>query len=114
MSARHSPISLAMGVKMSSSQTWNGLPVPLQAAACVFVLLVLICSAAFCATDANRLTYLDELNPYYVSRTFPRLVTPQWVGEEGVDAVVVFAIDDMRDPQKYEQFLRPILNCLEQ
>jgi putative membrane-bound dehydrogenase-like protein len=62
--------------------------------------------------DGNRLTYLDESDPYYVSRTFPRLITPQWVGEEGVEAVVVLAIDDMRDPEKYEKFLRPILQRL--
>lgn len=62
--------------------------------------------------DGNRLTYLDENDPYYVSQTFPRLVTPQWVGEDGVEAVVVLAIDDMRDPEKYEKFLRPILQRL--
>jgi len=65
-------------------------------------------------SDGNRLTYLDELNPYYVSRQFPRLVTPQWVGEDGVEAVVVLAIDDMRDPPKYEAYLRPILQRLKQ
>jgi putative membrane-bound dehydrogenase-like protein len=64
------------------------------------------------AADANRLTYLDESDPYHVSRRSPRLVTPQWVGEEGVQAVVVLAIDDMRDPKKYEAFLRPILQRL--
>lgn len=65
------------------------------------------------STDANRLAYLDEpCDPYYVGRHFPKLVTPQWVGEEGVDAVVVLAIDDMRDPAKYEAFLRPILDRL--
>src|SRR5436190_1494580 len=64
------------------------------------------------AADGNRLTYLDDVNPYYVSRTFPKLVTPQWVGEEGVEAVVILAIDDMRDPKKYEQVLRPILDRL--
>src|SRR5205807_6283824 len=70
----------------------------------------------FCAdasgADANRLTYLDEVNPYYVSRTFPKLITPQWVGEEGVEAVVILAIDDMRGHEKWETFLRPILNRL--
>src|SRR5947199_4779979 len=64
------------------------------------------------AADANRLTYLDESDPYYVSRTFPKLITPQWVGEEGVDAVVVVAIDDMRDPAVYEKFCRPFLDRL--
>jgi putative membrane-bound dehydrogenase-like protein len=62
--------------------------------------------------DGNRLAYLDEVNPYYPHRDFPRLITPQWVGEPGVEAVVVLAIDDMRDPARYEAFLRPILNRL--
>jgi len=62
----------------------------------------------------NRLTYLDENNPWYPHRNFPRLITPQWVGEEGVECVVVLAIDDLREPAKYEAFLRPILNRLKQ
>src|SRR5438552_17810790 len=66
------------------------------------------------AADGNRLTYLDGNDPYYVSRTFPKLITPQWVGEDGVEAVVILAIDDMREPAKYEQVLRPILNRLKQ
>jgi putative membrane-bound dehydrogenase-like protein len=64
------------------------------------------------AADGNRLTYLDESDPYYVGRTFPKLVTPQWVGEQGVEAVVILAIDDMRGHEKWEAFLRPILNRL--
>ncbi|MGE5194189.1 MAG: hypothetical protein ACM3U2_16980 [Deltaproteobacteria bacterium] len=64
--------------------------------------------------DGNRLVYLDENNPWYPHRGFPKLVTPQWVGEEGVECVVVLAIDDMREPAKYEAFLRPILNRLKQ
>ncbi len=75
--------------------------------------LLLVSGVAF-AGDGNRLTYLDEDNPYYVGATFPKLVTPQWVGDEGVEAVVVLAIDDMRDPAKYEAFLRPILRRLKQ
>lgn len=51
-------------------------------------------------------------DPYYVGRDFPKLTTPQWVGEEGVEAVVVLAIDDMRDTAKYEAYLRPILDRL--
>lgn len=62
--------------------------------------------------DGNRLTYLDEVNPWYPNKDFPKLTTPQWVGEKGVEAVVILAIDDMRDPAKYERFLRPILNRL--
>jgi hypothetical protein len=37
-----------------------------------------------------------------------------WVGEPGVEAVVILAIDDMRDHKKYESYLRPILNRLKQ
>src|SRR5262245_19460107 len=72
----------------------------------------LMLAAIAAAADGNRLTYLDELNPYYPHRTFPKLITPQWVGEDGVDAVVILAIDDMRGHEKWEQFLRPILNRL--
>jgi putative membrane-bound dehydrogenase-like protein len=66
------------------------------------------------AGDCNRLTYLSETNPFYVSRKFPKLTTPQWVGEPGVETVVILAIDDMRDPDKYEKFLRPILRRLKE
>jgi putative membrane-bound dehydrogenase-like protein len=65
------------------------------------------------AADGNRLTYLDDIDPYYVSRTFPKLITPQWVGEDGVEAVVILAIDDMRGHEKWEAFLRPILRRLQ-
>jgi putative membrane-bound dehydrogenase-like protein len=79
----------------------------------VFLLAFLVTLGATArAADANRLTYLDESDPYYVSRTFPKLITPQWVGEEGVEAVVILAIDDMRGHQKWEAFLRPILQRL--
>src|SRR2546427_12720338 len=63
-------------------------------------------------SPGNRLAYLDDLDPYYPHAKFPKLITPQWVGERDVEAVVVLAIDDMRDPKKYETFLRPILNRL--
>ena len=65
------------------------------------------------AVDGNRFAYLDEpCDPYYVGRDFPRLTTPQWVGEPGVEAVVTLGIDDMRDPARYEKYLRPILERL--
>ena len=87
MSFRHSLVAVALTL----------LPLPLYAG----------------PKDGNRLTYLDEpWNPYYVSRTFTKLITPQWVGEDGVEAVVVMAIDDMRDPKKYEAYLRPLLDRL--
>src|SRR5215471_19356851 len=80
----------------------------------LFALLLLPAAGAAQPGKGNRLAYLDELNPYYPSRTFPKLTTPQWVGEKDVEAVVVLAIDDMRDTKRYETFLRPILRRLQQ
>src|SRR5436305_14350041 len=77
------------------------------------LVLLLTAAVSLHAADGNRLSYLDENDPYYVSRTFPRLTTPQWVGEPGVEAVVILAIDDMREHPKYEAFLRPILRRLQ-
>ncbi len=58
-------------------------------------------------------TYADgPVDPYYPHREFPKLITPQWIGEEGVECVVTLAIDDMRDSAKYEAYLRPILDRL--
>ncbi|MGP0066852.1 MAG: polysaccharide deacetylase family protein, partial [Isosphaeraceae bacterium] len=80
---------------------------------CLFLLAMSGCSLTTAAPpDGNRLAYLDEVNPYYPHRGFPKLTTPQWVGEPGVEAVVVLAIDDMREPARYEAYLRPILNRL--
>ena len=75
--------------------------------------LALFACSAF-AVDANRLTYLDDTSPFWPEPKSPKLTTPQWIGEKGVDAVVILAIDDMRDAAKYETFLRPILNRLKQ
>lgn len=67
------------------------------------------------ATDQLSYLYVQhEHDPYYVGTDFPKLTTPQWVGEPGVEAVVILSIDDMRDPERYEQFLRPILSRLQQ
>jgi putative membrane-bound dehydrogenase-like protein len=76
--------------------------------------ITLVGASISLAGETNRLAYLDESDPYYVSRTFPKLTTPQWVGEDGVEAVIIIAIDDMRDPRRYEAFLRPILDRLKQ
>jgi len=78
----------------------------------VFAVVIALSRSSF-AGDGNRLTYLDEfLDPYYVHRDFPKFATPQWIGEDGVECVVVLAIDDMRESARYENFLRPILDRL--
>src|SRR5213083_1540372 len=81
------------------------------------LLLFTICVLALRADaanlhTANRLTYLDSSDPFYVHRDFPKLTTPQWIGEPGVQAVVVLAIDDMRETKKYETVLRRTLERL--
>jgi putative membrane-bound dehydrogenase-like protein len=84
---------------------------------CLLLVLPFVQSAAAdqLKIDGNRLTYLDDPgNPFYPYAAFPKLTTPQWIGEAGVEAVVVLAIDDMSDPAKYETFLRPILDRLKQ
>ncbi len=79
----------------------------------IFVLVLLAARAAL-ATEANRLTYLDDTDPFYVQSQFPRLATPQWAGEPGVETVVILAVDDLRAPGRYETFLRPLLERLKQ
>src|SRR4051812_22466023 len=66
------------------------------------------------ANNGNRLTYLAEPDPFYVGGNFPKLATPQWIGESNIEAVVTFGVDDMRASQPYETFLRPILERLKQ
>ncbi|NUN95916.1 MAG: VCBS repeat-containing protein [Candidatus Omnitrophica bacterium] len=61
---------------------------------------------------ADPFSHLEEIDPYRVSQYAPRLLTPQWIGEPGVDAVIILSIDDLGDPVKYEQYLRPILERL--
>ncbi len=76
---------------------------------------VMLAAHAFAApfsTNGNRLAHLDSDDPFYPGRNFPKLTTPQWVGEEGVEAVIILSIDDMRETAKYETVLRPILDRL--
>jgi hypothetical protein len=78
-----------------------------------FIFLMLAAQAH--GGDGNRLASLDETSPYHVGLQSPRLTTPQWVGEPGVEAVVVLAVDDLKgNPAKYEAFLRPIIDRLKQ
>ncbi len=63
-------------------------------------------------SSGNQFAHLDSRAIYYPSRTFAKLTTPSWFGEPGVKAVVILSIDDMRDPDKYEAYFRPILDRL--
>ncbi|MFZ9856179.1 MAG: PVC-type heme-binding CxxCH protein [Limisphaerales bacterium] len=80
-------------------------------------LLLISLIHTFCLQAApglgNRLVYLDDTDPFHVGPHFPRLTTPQWVGEPGVEAVVTLGIDDMSQSDRYERFLRPILERLQ-
>ncbi|MFO0946388.1 MAG: VCBS repeat-containing protein [Planctomycetota bacterium] len=64
------------------------------------------------ARDGSRFVHLEEQDPYWVGGQTPRLTTPMWIGENGVEAAVILSIDDMRDPEAYERYLRPLLNQL--
>ena len=73
---------------------------------------LLVAWVSFVSVVSCPFANADDANPYYPHRDSPKLTTPMWVGEPGVEAVVVLAIDDMRDTAKYEAYLRPILNRL--
>ena len=75
-------------------------------------LLVLALGAACAARGVAPLESLALPQPYAPDQTWPKLTAAQWTGDPEVDAVVILSIDDMRDPTKYEEFLRPILNRL--
>lgn len=75
----------------------------------LIVLSLIVWAANPQAGDAQ----VNEVDPYYPHRKFPKLITPQWVGEDGVEAVVILAIDDMKEPKRYEAFLGPILRRLQ-
>jgi putative membrane-bound dehydrogenase-like protein len=79
------------------------------AIACVFI----------CSASSSLAAERNDADPYSVGLETPRLTTPQWVGEAGVEAVVILSIDDLRDQtaepksvEQYETFLRPIIQRL--
>ncbi len=75
--------------------------------------LSLLClPALILAADGNRLAYLEESGPCYPHAKLARFTTPQWIGEPGVEAAVILSIDDLRDPRKWEAYMRPILERL--
>ena len=51
---------------------------------------------AFGQSSGNRLTYLDGDDPFHPGLVHARFTTPQWVGQPGVEAVVILSIDDLR------------------
>ena len=58
--------------------------------------------------------YRDHFtNPYWPTLNSPKLTTPQWIGEDGVEAAAVLSIDDMRRIEPYQSFIEPILQRLE-
>ncbi len=86
------------------------MPRPFAMIAACLGLLAGTASFGLVAPAAGQ-TYEHAYDPYASERP-SKLTTPQWVGEPGVEAVVVLAIDDMRDPAVYEKYLRPILDRL--
>ena len=84
----------------------------------VLVLVALFWRPGFESTPIVSVPDLDSYrdhftNPYWPSITSPKLTTPQWIGEEGVEAAAVLSIDDMRAIEPYQSFIEPILQRLE-
>jgi len=76
---------------------------------------LLLAVPASAADVGNRLAYLNEFcDPYYVGLSTAKFVTPQWIGDEGVEFAVVLAIDDFGTTAVYEKFLRPVFERLKQ
>lgn len=75
--------------------------------------VVLALSVAAGVGAADRLPP-HAADPFRPDGRSPALRAPEWIGEEGVDAVVILSIDDMSDPDPYERFLRPILDRLKE
>ena len=64
--------------------------------------------------DGNQLLYLETPMVYHPHAGFPKLTTPMWCGEPGVEAVIILSIDDLHDPESFDHFLNPILKRLKQ
>ncbi len=93
-----------------------------------FILCLMAClisrTLAAAELPGSRFAYLDERDPYYPHAGFPRLTTPMWIGEEGVDAVILLSIDDMGgppfrprydvSPEAFARFLTPLVERLKQ
>jgi hypothetical protein len=88
------------------------LPARLVATASIVAAALSACAQP--SSSANRLNHLTDVDPFSIGLKSPRLITPQWIGEHGIDAVVILSVDDLRDPARHEAFLRPILERLKQ
>jgi hypothetical protein len=64
------------------------------------------------AVDGNRLTYLDESSPFWPNEQDAEVRDAAVDRRAGRRGRGILAIDDMREPAKYEAFLRPILERL--
>ncbi|MFB0564260.1 MAG: FG-GAP repeat domain-containing protein [Candidatus Aminicenantaceae bacterium] len=64
--------------------------------------------------DTNQLMYLETPLVYYPDSQFPKLTTPMWIGEPGVEAVIILSIDDMRNVDNYDKRLHPIFKRLKE
>lgn len=65
-------------------------------------------------SDTNQLIYLETPLVYYPHSRFPKLTTPMWLGEPGVDTAIILSFDDIREVKTQDQFLRPILTRLKE
>ncbi len=80
--------------------------------------LALVCSAgsidAVWAGDANRLVELDGETSWTGRPGEPKLITPQWVGEAGIECVVLLGVEADGVLAEWEPVVRPIVERLKQ
>ncbi|MGI9456606.1 MAG: PVC-type heme-binding CxxCH protein, partial [Aeoliella sp.] len=71
------------------------------------------CTAEAPAGVANRLNYLDDFcEPFYPQRELAKLTTPQWIGQSGVEAVVILTIEGSANDAALRAALAPIVDRL--
>lgn len=107
------------GANRKCSSEFDGrmviLPVPQMKLFSLFLFAgAALLQAQAAAPDGNRFSYLQDGGPFYPHTGLAKLITPQWVGEDGVDAVVILSIDDLRETHKWEAYVRPVNERLKQ
>lgn len=64
--------------------------------------------------DGNQLLYLEIPLVYHPDSRFPKLTTPMWIGEAGIEAVIILSIDDLRNVDEFSGFLNTVFKGLDE
>jgi len=82
----------------------------------LLVLLILVSPSLYAGkhTRGNRFAYLDAREVWYPDLSLPKFITPQWIDDAKVEAVIILSMDDMVEPEPFQQVLEPLFICLKQ